>query len=297
MNRNTPELMSEDRSDREIRRFLEWDVEGIPGAPTETEMVERVARATRAAGVRDGLFRWTPTFRIVVVLGLLAFLLVSVYAVGALWNRPNSIVSVPSPTIGPTARPFLGQVGAGSWYFDVEAVRITFVVPDGWVHGALGDLNWIMPPGDDRPALLLATTVTNVMATPCGLPRSPAVGPSVDDLATAFSDLPGLGGSTPVEATVDGYLGKQLALVAPDSLEGCSGSIAVWLNARTSQSSYLDFGEETSIWVLDVAGTRLLIRTMDLPDTTPQERAQTQVIFDSIQLEPLPTPPSPVATE
>jgi hypothetical protein len=192
----------------------------------------------------------------------------------------------PSPTPSPAATAVKPTTGTG--FVDIETVRVSFEFPAGWESENIGALNWLRPIGD-RPALLLMTVVTNVYDRPCGDPRSPAVGPSVDDLAIALAELEGLEASTPVDATLDGYRGKQLTLTAPSSLEGCQSRVSVWSNTDSSPESYLDFGEVTSIWILDVEGTRLVVRTMVLPDTTADERAETQQIFDSIRLDRTPS--------
>ncbi len=290
MTRQTLDPMPADPFDREIRRFLELDT--INGAPSLEQMIDRVSpTAPRTRPGRPWSLPGTPAFRLILVLGLLATLIAGAWAAGT-WNRKSPVVVAPAPTPGPTARPLRGQVvEAGAWYADIGTARITLNPPDGWEHGRLGALNWFQPPAD-RPALLLVTTVANVLAAPCGSPRRPPIGPTVDDLVAGLTAL-GLGASRPVEATVDGHRGKRFTMGAPPSLEGCVGSISVWENRGGSFFSYLDFGEETEIWILDVEGTRLVLRTIVLPDTTPQERAATQAMFDSIQLEPVPAAPSP----
>jgi len=231
-----------------------------------------------------------------------AVALVAVIGLG-IWSSsrvgPGGLPSAsPSPTEspGPTARPLRGNiVEAGAWFVDIETVRIAFDLPAGWEHGASGDLNWLLPP-TEGPALLLVTAVTNVLDSPCGDLRIPAVGPSVDDLVTALTGITGLESSVPTDATVSGFRGKQFSLTAPDAPIGrCGQQIRIWTNGGTSVQSYLDLGEVTSVWVVDVDGTRLLIRTMDVPGTTADQRAATQEIFDSIRLGPVPAEAEPAA--
>jgi hypothetical protein len=293
MTGQTRDPMNDAGFDRELQRLLEWDVSQIDGAPSLNEMIDRLAPL---AGRRRAAPRWwfatNLATRTAVVLALLAALIAGALAAGSWWNRQNSVVILPSATIGPTARPLAGQaVDQGSWYLDIDFVRITVDIPDGWQHSWIDTLNWLQPP-TEGPALWLATTVENVLESPCGAPRSPEIGPSVDDLATALAELPGLDATAPVDATVSGYSGKTLTLTAPASLAGCTGNIGIWLNADLASQSYLDFGEVTSIWILDVEGTRLVLRTIVLPTTTTEEQVATQAIFDSTRLEPRFAPPA-----
>jgi hypothetical protein len=290
MTHPTLDAIPDEGFDREIARFLELDT--INGAPSLQEMIARVApTATQTRSRRPSSRPATPAFRLILALGLIATLILGAWAAGA-WDRKGPVVVAPTPTPGPTARQLRGQiVEAGAWYADIGTVRITLHPPDGWRHGSAGDLNWFQPP-EDRPALFLMTTALNVLEAPCGNRRNPPIGPTVDDLVAGLTAL-GLGATTPVDATVDGYRGSRLTMVAPGSVEGCVDVVDVWLNGRGSTSSYLDFGEETEIWILDVEGTRLVLRTIVLPDTTPQERAATQAMFDSIDLEPLSAFPRP----
>jgi hypothetical protein len=288
-------MMSTDR--RLEEQISSWLIEDAPREIPDHVLrstFERTGTTRQRVGVLGALKR-VPIFgsnalRMIGAIGIVG--LVVIIGLGLAAGSPVAPGGQPSAspvvTSGPTPRPLGGQIlQPGTWFVDIATVRVAFDVPDGWESGNVGDLYWLMPAGD-RPALLLMTTVTNVHDEPCGDPRSPTVGPSVDDLTDALGDLSGLGASTPRDTIVDGYPGKQLTLTAPTSLEGCSSQIDVWFNTYTSAESYLDFGEVTSIWILDVEGTRLVLRTMVLPDTTPQERLETQQIFDSIRLGPAP---------
>ena len=40
------------------------------------------------------------------------------------------------------------------------------------------------------------------------------------------------------------------------------------------------------LWILDVDGVRVVIQSMDYPDTPAEQQAELQAIVDSIQIEP-----------
>ena len=56
----------------------------------------------------------------------------------------------------------------------------------------------------------------------------PPVGPTVDDLVSAFANMPGLAPTAAVDITVDGYVGKQIEFTVPDP-NGCrEDQFALW---------------------------------------------------------------------
>lgn len=116
----------------------------------------------------------------------------------------------------------------------------------------------------------------------------------------ALASLPGLDVTTPTDITVDGYRGKQLTLMAPDTFDGCTlgrEGYVIWqlpLGAMFTMTP----GERDQVWILDVDGERLVVDVPELPSSTAQQRAEVQAILDSIQIEPVgPTSsPSPSPT-
>ena len=59
--------------------------------------------------------------------------------------------------------------------------------------------------------------VGNIFSDPCQwVEIDPPVGPTVDDLAAAFADVPALNATAPTDVTVDGYHGKQIEFTVPD---------------------------------------------------------------------------------
>ena len=75
--------------------------------------------------------------------------------------------------------------------------------------------------GDDRrsahPFMRVGSSVVaNIYSEPC-LDKllDPPLGPTVDDLATAFADAWGTNATTPTEVTLDGFIGMQMVLTVP----------------------------------------------------------------------------------
>ena len=64
------------------------------------------------------------------------------------------------------------------------------------------------------------TQVTNIYADGCQwVLVDPPIGPTVDDLISAWANVPGFNATAAIDITVDGYLGKQIEFTVPDYKE------------------------------------------------------------------------------
>ena len=195
---------------------------------------------------------------------------------------------VPTPTLAPTSSPtpadFSAQEGGGtalapgSYVITYLApLRITVTVPAGWEKGYL---DWAL---FASPVSIAFMTVDNLYIDPCAADprlREPAVGPTVDDLATALGDVPGLQATAPSDVTVAGFTGKQMDLTASETW--CGGEPKMW---ETSGGADSPGGGPMRLWILDVYGTRLVIGILGLGAGAAEE-TEAQGIVDSIQIAP-----------
>jgi hypothetical protein len=147
------------------------------------------------------------------------------------------------------------------------------------------------------------TTVTNLMRDACVDPRlaDPPIGPTVDDLAAGLAELaPFQVTKPPSDVTVDGYSGKHLELTVPDHLlyelrsdggywTDCrNGEMHSWIGAG-SFGSFYGYGQGRQFeefWILDVAGTRLMIQAKWFSESPPQDIAEMRAILASIRIDP-----------
>ena len=166
-------------------------------------------------------------------------------------------------------------------------MRLTVTVPAGWA-GNIGGPYLVLLAQANGPAGLTLSINTKLYADPCHsdkgfLNLQPES--SVDALATALASLPGLTATTPSAVTLGGYQGKQLTLTAPASATGCTdGGFALWqlpLGAIRSLSP----GDADRLWILDVAGQRLVIDALETPADTAAT-TEVQGVLDSLQLAP-----------
>ena len=64
------------------------------------------------------------------------------------------------------------------------------------------------------------TEVSNIYTDPCQwVLVDPPVGPTVDDLISAWANVPGFNATAAIDVTVDGYNGKQIEFTVPDYKE------------------------------------------------------------------------------
>ena len=156
---------------------------------------------------------------------------------------------------------------------------------------------------DDGHVGLSITTVDNLVREGCRdqAPQNPAVGPTVDDLATALSALgPFVVSAPPTDVTLLGYPGKHLQLTVPDLpvsgfgnnrvFKDCLGrDLLSWIAPNLGGAFHGYNGEPgrtEDFWILDVDGTRLVIETNQSPETPSQDLAEQEAILDSIRIQP-----------
>jgi len=186
--------------------------------------------------------------------------------------------ATPSPTPIPQAFPNQTSL-SGSYAIDEPfPVRITFDVPEGWfswisdadVAGLMVD-NGVGNPGSGwGPAFWI---VANVYSDPCD-PSSeldPPLGPSVDDLVAALTDLPGYGATAPTDIAVSGFPGVEVELTAPEYGAECPDH-RTW-SAAGSEPRVMQPGETNRLQILDVDGVRLVIAIVEYAHTTEIEQA------------------------
>lgn len=180
------------------------------------------------------------------------------------------------------------------------AMRVVYEIPaEGWTRW-----NGAAKFADDGHVAVTITTVLNLVRHGCldHLRVDPPVGPSVDDLATALTELaPFLVTSPPKNVSISGYQGKHLELTVPHLpadhegdapfTECLDGSLKSWVapfddEAPDAFYGYTGPGYVEEFWLLDVDGTRLMIAAERSADSPPANIAEMREILDSIRIEP-----------
>jgi hypothetical protein len=195
----------------------------------------------------------------------------------------------------------------GRWYVDPDGddatpLRVSFdVAAPGW-KSWLGTVDF----SGRSHVVLTVTTITNLVADGCTdhTPLDPPVGPSVDDLATALTQLqPFEVSSAPTDVTVLGYEGTHVQLTVPDlpistdrgevRFADCTGgTLKSWYSPLHDggRNPYFGYngepGRTEDFWIIDVEGTRLVLTTSWGPGSLPEDVAELDAIVDSIRIEP-----------
>ena len=92
------------------------------------------------------------------------------------------------------------------------------------------------------------------------------------------------------DVTVDGYIGREVEFTVPnyDASECKWNMFGLWQEdgGPGSFPHYWAQGPNVhlQLWILDVDGTRLVIKASYFPNTSEQDRADLEEILDSIQI-------------
>ncbi len=240
-----------------------------------------------------------------------SFALAAVLAVGACTSSPGAAGAPAPPSVAPSEtntaptvqdvwelEPF-SSLEPGTYFIDADSgpstpLRVVYEIPaEGWS-------SWIGAAKfgpDDGHVGVSVTTVVNLVTDGCRdhLAADPPVGPTVDDLATALSELaPFEVTSPPSNVTVDGYRGKHLELTVPDvAFDRCdAGDVRSWIAPMDAAEEgdafygYTGPGYREEFWILDVEGIRLMIAAGRSPGSPPADLTELRSILNSIRIEP-----------
>ncbi|MEP7115628.1 MAG: hypothetical protein ABI862_20350, partial [Ilumatobacteraceae bacterium] len=182
-----------------------------------------------------------------------------------------------------TAAPTTVEPGTGTHDLS-PGVRLSFAVPAGWV-----DNDWYVSKASAHPIFGVGfNNVANIYTDSCpSVLVDPPVGPTVDDLASAWASLPGFHATAPTDITVDGFHGKQVEFTVPDyDLADCApGDFKLFNSVGGGDYWAQGPNQHHKLWILDVNGTRVVIAATSFPDTSPQDRATLDDILASIQID------------
>jgi hypothetical protein len=199
----------------------------------------------------------------------------------AINNTSEDDDEAPSPAVQPTVAATT-TVAPTPGTFVMSGVRLTFAVPAGW-----SDNDWYVDKlGSDPSFGVVFNHMVNIYRDSCFAPLVyPPVGPTVDDLASAWADLPGFDATAPIDITVDGFHGKQVEFTVPDyDEEVCKDGMFKLTSSGDGDWWAQGPNQHNQVWILDINGTRIVIIAAYFPDTSPQDRAAIDEILASIQI-------------
>ena len=157
-----------------------------------------------------------------------------------------------------------------------DPVEVTLSLPAGWE----GDSQAVTTIMDGRYVGVEAGDITHVYSDPCQWTgtASEAVGPTVDDLATALTQQP-MHETTVSDIELAGFAGKLVSMTVPDDLDVAEcdeGEFRSWVY------HVQDPGRQDDVYILDVDGTRVVIVVTYYPDLPQADLDELDAIVQSL---------------
>jgi hypothetical protein len=300
-----------------LRAYLADDGDIAPDRVLEV-VADRIARQPRRRAWR---LPWRPFMNTYVKLAAAAAAIVIVAVVGwqllpekgGVGGQPTPMPS-PSPTAAPTSTPVAtgpadipdGVLAAGTYRLrpaGTATMTVDATVPDGgWLGGPPSAIGG--PRGESNGPNGLAVSFLNAQAInsdPChwdkdGTGTAPQegdveVGPTVDDLAEALARSSAYESTTPVDATLGGFSGKQLELHLTPDPAGCDtfeGEVdQYFVFGGRDGAQYAQGGANTwQITIVDVDGARMIGVVLSYAETSGEDLSAAQGILDSLVITP-----------
>ena len=301
-------------------RLMAWLEEGPTSGPEEV-LSRTFARARSTRQDRVWLRRLTQPTRFHAMNSMLKVAAVAAFALAdrrhdraartrhRCGSRPIAVAEPvghpvpPEPEALPAAT-YSGPLLAG------RAERWTVTVPEGWekfyeiIWSDLGTPGTYLDSGGPGEVAFGWWQVDNVFTDPCHWQDSladPPVGPTVDDLTTAFAEQVGRDGSGPTDVTFGGVPAKRVELSLPADLDVTTcdeGVYREFLGAGESLTLPEDNSEKPHmagrtdvLYVLDIDGSRWLMRTWRHPESSAEDLAEMEAMLASIRIHaPAPSP-------
>lgn len=194
---------------------------------------------------------------------------------------PAAVV-VPSTAVPPTTRPTPSQQAARLTVGGAEpALGLTVELPPDWQPFDYGaDIGTSGPPAG---MAFVVSLVDNTFADPCShRQRSPKVGPTAADLAKALGEIPGTTATAPVQTTIAGHQATYMEIAIPASLPCAPSEFYLWQDSPGAYWWVQGLNETARVWILEVAGQRVVLLTHSYAGSGADAKAEFQKILDSI---------------
>ncbi len=207
---------------------------------------------------------------------------------------PSSAAPVATTTLQPSAGsndlPQSGPLAQRTYVIgDPFQLSVLLKVPsDRWFvwagPSAAGGALYLMTPDPPAGAGVIVTVVDQVYRDACSSGADPFdPGPGTDDLARALAAQPRTTSIPIANVSLAGHDGTYVEYrLDGQPTAGCA-ELTRWLSGGPRQAVST---ERDRVWILDVAGTRLVIDAFSFADTTVPDLAEVQEVIDSITIEP-----------
>jgi hypothetical protein len=167
--------------------------------------------------------------------------------------------------------------------------HVTVAVPAGWRT----DTDWVVigPNGNQAPGGMAIRfyTVDQVFKNPVAISSgvlTPPVGPTAADLAAAIVGDPAWHATGPTNVTIDGRPALRVHFAIPTSSGlGTDGQFDMFALAGVPDIYGFALGQVFDLYIVDVAGERVVIDAFHFAGTSASDLAAQQAVLDSIQID------------
>jgi hypothetical protein len=186
--------------------------------------------------------------------------------------------TVAPTTVAPTTVPPHRETGVFVEGGGDNGVPVTYTVPFGWRSDGAGVTKGAPSSG------VIFVNVGNIYTNSCpSMPLDPPVGPTVDDLVSAWANLPGFDATDASDVTVDGFHGKQIEFTVPGNDADCQRYLVQEKDSGNPTFPAIST-QQVKALIIDVDGTRLVILALSFPHTSTQDQATIEEILASVQI-------------
>ena len=225
----------------------------------------------------------------VAVLAVVALVMNLLPAGGPGVGGPPSESPSPSASVGPSASP-IGDTWTTGVSLEIgrhearlKNIAFSFEIPaEGWSTDPYWTGMLLKGPflAEDSGWVGFTWVFDRVATDPC-VGASTSVGPTIDDLATAMTTIPGTTAQAPLDTTVGGLPAKVVEYTIDDDISCAPKDF--WLYG--AGSAYPDSTDSTiTEWVVEVDGQRTGVHT-DRIGPSPELEQEIQEIVESIRWE------------
>ncbi len=209
----------------------------------------------------------------------------------AVGGPPATAVPTVSPSAQPSASLQATHMTVAGTGVNGPALGLTVQLPQGWgANEFVADRGTSSAPSG---MAFVVSEVDNTFADPCAhTQRSPKVGSTVADLATALGEIPNTTATAPVQTTIAGHPATYIEIAVPASLPCDPSNFYLWQDSPNAYWWVQGYGETARVWILEVGGTRVTFLTHSYPGSSANARAEFETILNSVVFDVPSTQPS-----
>lgn len=194
-------------------------------------------------------------------------------------GTPSSEAVTPSPE--PSSSQQVARLTVAGTEVNGPALQLSVDLPSDWQS-----FTWGAERGTSSPPAGMAfvvSTVDNTFADPCShRERSPKIGPTVEALATALSEVPNTTATKPAQTTIAGHTATYVELAIPASLPCEPSHFYLWQDSPDGDWWVQGLNETARVWILEVGGKRVTFLAHSYPGSGDGAKALFQKILDSV---------------